>query len=82
MYSSFWLFDVISFQGLLDNHLVKSNTDSEAMSREDSEKAVFYLKMKGDYHRYMTEYSVDPERGGTVALAPLWFDVLLLIPFC
>lgn len=33
----------------IDNHLVKKSEDDEAK--------VFYLKMKGDYNRYMAEYA-------------------------
>merc|ERR1711981_435618 len=33
---------------VLDEHLIKS--------AEDQESKVFYLKMKGDYHRYIAEY--------------------------
>ncbi|CAH8449269.1 unnamed protein product [Heterobilharzia americana] len=40
--------------GLIDKHLISS------ASKPDSK--VFYLKMKGDYHRYMAEFSVDPQR--------------------
>ncbi|XP_059456273.1 14-3-3-like protein G-BOX factor 14 kappa isoform X1 [Corylus avellana] len=39
---------------LLDSHLVPS-----ALSGESK---VFYLKMKGDYHRYMAEFKVGDER--------------------
>jgi 14-3-3 protein epsilon len=34
---------------LIDNHLVKSATTPEAK--------VFFYKMKGDYHRYISEYA-------------------------
>ncbi|KAK1301462.1 14-3-3-like protein GF14 kappa [Acorus calamus] len=39
---------------LLDSHLVPS--------AETSESKVFYLKMKGDYHRYIAEFKVGDER--------------------
>ena len=34
---------------LLENHLVKNAANSESK--------VFFLKMKGDYHRYISEYA-------------------------
>ena len=39
---------------LLDTHLIPSATASESK--------VFYLKMKGDYHRYMAEFKSGDER--------------------
>ncbi|GMH06261.1 hypothetical protein Nepgr_008101 [Nepenthes gracilis] len=39
---------------LLDSHLLPSASNSEAK--------VFYLKMKGDYHRYLAEFKVGNER--------------------
>eukprot|EP00262_Sarcandra_glabra_P009684 TRINITY_DN241_c0_g2_i1.p1 TRINITY_DN241_c0_g2~~TRINITY_DN241_c0_g2_i1.p1 ORF type:complete len:253 (+),score=42.23 TRINITY_DN241_c0_g2_i1:185-943(+) len=39
---------------LLDSHLVPS--------AEASESKVFYLKMKGDYHRYLAEFKIGDER--------------------
>ncbi|KAL8131068.1 14-3-3-like protein G-BOX factor 14 lambda [Apium graveolens] len=39
---------------LLEEHLVPSAKTSEAK--------VFYLKMKGDYHRYMAEFKIGDER--------------------
>merc|ERR1711985_168572 len=35
---------------VLDDHLIPN-------SEGDNESKVFYLKMKGDYHRYMAEYA-------------------------
>ena len=40
--------------GVLDSHLVPSASSSESK--------VFYLKMKGDYHRYLAEFKVGDER--------------------
>ncbi|XP_062100191.1 14-3-3 protein 1 isoform X1 [Humulus lupulus] len=40
--------------GLLDSHLVPSASTGESK--------VFYLKMKGDYHRYLAEFKVGDER--------------------
>ncbi|PIA56294.1 hypothetical protein AQUCO_00700554v1 [Aquilegia coerulea] len=39
---------------LMDNHLIPSATTSESK--------VFYLKMKGDYHRYLAEFKSGVER--------------------
>jgi len=39
---------------LLDSHLVPSSTAAESK--------VFYLKMKGDYHRYLAEFKTGVER--------------------
>lgn len=39
---------------LLDSHLIPSAAASESK--------VFYLKMKGDYHRYLAEFKVGVER--------------------
>ncbi|KAK9276215.1 hypothetical protein L1049_005746 [Liquidambar formosana] len=40
--------------GLLDSHLIPSATAGESK--------VFYLKMKGDYHRYLAEFRTGAER--------------------
>ncbi|EXC14629.1 14-3-3-like protein GF14 kappa [Morus notabilis] len=40
--------------GLLDSQLIPSASSSESK--------VFYLKMKGDYHRYLAEFKVGDER--------------------
>lgn len=42
---------------LLDKHLIP-NADKES----ESESKVFYLKMKGDYHRYLAEVSSEDVR--------------------
>lgn len=44
------------FQGLLDNFLIANATSAESK--------VFYLKMKGDYYRYLSEVaSGDTKKG-------------------
>ncbi|KAE8659250.1 14-3-3-like protein D [Hibiscus syriacus] len=43
-----------SFLTLLDSNLIQSAAASESK--------VFYLKMKGDYHRYLVEFKVGDER--------------------
>ena len=35
---------------LLDSHLIPKSTTAESR--------VFYLKMKGDYYRYISEYAI------------------------
>ncbi|KAK1301329.1 hypothetical protein QJS10_CPB12g01496 [Acorus calamus] len=40
--------------GLLKSHLIPSAATAESK--------VFYLKMKGDYHRYLAEFKTGPER--------------------
>ena len=45
----------ICLQSLLDNHLIKDTISSESQ--------VFYLKMKGDYYRYLAEVAVADKSG-------------------
>eukprot|EP00250_Pteridium_aquilinum_P022655 c25512_g1_i1 orf=444-1196(+) len=40
--------------GLLEGHLIPSSTSGESK--------VFYLKMKGDYHRYLAEFKLGADR--------------------
>ena len=46
----------LPLQTLLDEHLIKS--------AQKSESKVFYLKMKGDYYRYLAEISADDKNKG------------------
>ena len=44
-------------QTLLDSFLIKEDT-----TPEEAESKVFYLKMKGDYYRYLAEVAGDEEK--------------------
>lgn len=46
---------------LLDDYLISTATDAEAESK------VFYMKMKGDYFRYLAEVANDEKKPGIVA---------------
>lgn len=43
-------------QSLLDKHLIPNATPAESK--------VFYLKMKGDYYRYLAEVAAGDEKAG------------------
>ncbi|KAM3594533.1 uncharacterized protein V6R79_009474 [Siganus canaliculatus] len=43
---------------LLDNHLIKNSTNHES--------SVFYLKMKGDYYRYLAEVAADDDKKAAI----------------
>ncbi|XP_042040308.1 14-3-3 protein 1 [Salvia splendens] len=42
--------------------ILKLLSDNLIPSAASSESRIFYLKMKGDYHRYLAEFKVDDER--------------------
>ena len=44
----------LSILDLLDNHMIPSASSGESK--------VFYLKMKGDYHRYLAEFKTQQDR--------------------
>lgn len=45
------------FQGLLSKYLIENSTNAESK--------VFYLKMKGDYYRYLAEVASGDDKKGT-----------------
>ena len=51
-------FAINLFQDLLEKYLIPS------AGNDDAESKVFYLKMKGDYYRYLGEVAVADKREG------------------
>lgn len=51
-------------QGLLDRYLIPKASNAESK--------VFYLKMKGDYYRYLAEVAVGDTRNGKF----LYFEII------
>jgi len=49
-------FSIIWLKGLLDKHLIAKASNAESK--------VFYLKMKGDYYRYLAEVASSANRSG------------------
>lgn len=54
---------------LLDNHLVDKAMLTAKDSAADAEAAVFFLKMKGDYFRYLAEVAPKDEKEGVISSA-------------
>lgn len=53
----FTLYVFVSLQGLLDKYLIPKASNAESK--------VFYLKMKGDYYRYLAEVATGETRNST-----------------
>lgn len=47
---------------LLNDHLILADYDKKDLSSEELESQVFYLKMKGDYYRYLAEVATGEKR--------------------
>jgi len=54
---------------LLDTYLVQKAVDRSSESPTDAESAVFFLKMKGDYYRYLAEVASTEKKAEVVELA-------------
>jgi len=63
-----WIFAeyMLLLQTLLDKHLVPSASNAEGQ--------VFYLKMKGDYYRYLAEVAADTRKTGMLLFNLLSYD--------
>jgi len=57
---------MLLLQTLLDKHLVPSASNAEGQ--------VFYLKMKGDYYRYLAEVAADTRKIGMLLFNLLSYD--------
>lgn len=57
-------------QGLLDKYLIPKASNPESK--------VFYLKMKGDYYRYLAEVATGDARNSKYILSTAFYMLLLL----
>ncbi len=57
-------------KGLLDEYLIPgASGESDASDAEAAAECVFYLKMKGDYYRYLAEVYKDDAKKGRLNVA-------------
>ena len=63
-YSIYQVMIKIYFQGLLDKFLIAKASNAESK--------VFYLKMKGDYFRYLAEVAIGDAKAGKYQISTLF----------
>lgn len=59
---------------LLDSNLIPSSSSGESK--------VFYLKMKGDYHRYLAEFKIGEERKSAAEDTMLAYKAAQVLEYC
>lgn len=63
----------LHLQELLDNHLIPKATPADSK--------VFYLKMKGDYYRYLAEVATGEDKEGKKNSRFSFILKMILVPF-